>query len=468
MSHKIIPYPCDYKTTTSVRRSRKAGNVFVLILCVIILLLIGAAVYFGMTNDYQALKNMQRINIRPYCGEMPPERPQEPVMQDPQSKASEMPAEETTVPGETKAPDTKPPVAPEPTKAPNPVAETPMPTPVASTDPEYEQKLAEPFDAETFEGLPDIVEAVSSSVVGILNYQYSKTTQKLQIAGTGSGFVLTTDGYIVTNQHVVDGAALVRVSFADGTVEDAAIVGSDVQSDVAVLKIENNSMAALPLGNSDTIRVGEFVLAIGNPISSDSLYGSVTFGIISAKERLINIDGFENEYIQTDAAVNPGNSGGPLINMNGEVIGVTSAKYVTAGYDELGNSISSEGIGFALPIRNVMQIVDVLIKNGGVPRPGIGITIATRSEEEAQIENKPAGVYIYSLTEGGPAQLAGLQVDDIIIALDGTEMTQDEFVEVIRSKTIGDQITFTVLRSGEQLEIAVTIGDLNHIKNGNE
>lgn len=468
MSHKIIPYPCDYKATTSVRRSRKAGNVFVVILCAIILMLLGAAVYFGTANDYQAIKNMQRISIHPYCNEMPPERPSIPDVTDPQLKASDNPAAETPVPNESEAPSTEVPIKPEPTKAPQAAAETPMPTPVASTDPEYEQKLAEPFDTETFEGLPDIVEAVSSGVVGILNYQYSRNTQKLQIAGTGSGFVLTSDGYIVTNQHVVDGAAVVRVSFADGMIEDAAIVGSDVQSDVAVLKIETNAMSALPLGNSDTIRVGEFVLAIGNPISSDSLYGSVTFGIISAKERLINIDGFENEYIQTDAAVNPGNSGGPLINMQGEVIGVTSAKYVTAGYDELGNSISSEGIGFALPIRNVMQIVDVLIKNGSVPRPGIGVTIATRSEEEAQIENKPAGIYIYSLTEGGPAQQAGLQVDDMVIALDGTEMTQDEIVEAIRSKLIGDQITFTVLRGGEELEIAVTIGDLNHIKNGNE
>ena len=229
------------------------------------------------------------------------------------------------------------------------------------------------------------------------------------------------------------------------------------------MKVDAENLRALPLGNSDSVRVGEFVLAIGNPISSDELYGSVTFGIISAKARQINIEGFENEYIQTDAAVNPGNSGGPLINMNGEVIGVTSAKYITAGYDEYGNSISSEGIGFALPIRNVMNIVDALIKNGSVPRPGIGVTIATRSEEAAQAENKPAGIYVYSITEGGPAEQAGLQVDDVILALNGLEMTQDEFVLVIRSKSIGEQITFTILRNGETMDIVVTVGDLNQI-----
>ena len=463
MAHKLIPYPCDYKTTASVKRARKAGNIFVIILCAFIVLLIGVGIYFATANDYQAIKALDRIQSRACAPQAP--QPEPPVKPDPQSKATDQPAV-TEKPAETLVPQpTEQPATPAPTEVPpSKPAATPQPTPVASTDPEYEQKLAQPFDEDTFTGVPDIVEAVSSGVVGILNYQYARGSLNPQIAGTGSGFILTSDGYIITNQHVVEGAELLRVSFGDGTIMDAALVGSDVQSDVAVLKVESADLNALPLGNSDTIRVGEFVLAIGNPISSEQLYGSVTFGIISAKTRQINIDGFENEYIQTDAAVNPGNSGGPLINMNGEVIGVTSAKYVTAGYDEYGNSISSEGIGFALPIKNVMTIVDTLIKYGSLPRPGIGVTIATRSEEAAILENKPAGVYVYSLTEGGPAEQAGLQVDDIIVALDGVEMSQDEFVNTIRAKTIGEQITFTVKRGSETLEITVTVGDLNRMR----
>ncbi|MBR3130480.1 MAG: PDZ domain-containing protein, partial [Clostridia bacterium] len=156
-------------------------------------------------------------------------------------------------------------------------------------------------------------------------------------------------------------------------------------------------------------------------------------------------------------------SGGPLINMKGEVIGVTNAKYFTAGVDENGNTLHSEGIGFALPMNNVMTIVDSLIQNGAVPRPGIGIMIGTRTPAAALQQNKPAGVYVDSVTEGGPADIAGMKVGDILKALDGVEMTQDEMIEHIRAKKIGDQITFTVLRGEETLEIVITVGDLNQM-----
>ena len=463
MARKIIPYPCDYKVTASVRHARKAGNVLVILLCVITALLIGAGVFFAVTNDYQALKLLESLQDRYTIVRNPSEEPEK----GPDAKASEQPVREPFA--------TPKPAKPSQSPKPNPPQETATPKssdlvitepiPKAAPDPDYESKLAKPFDETTvFSGLPDIVDAVYPGIVGILNYQYKTGTRKLQIVGSGSGFIVTSNGYIVTNQHVVEDANLLQVSFEDGTTLDALLVGADVQSDVAVLKIETEEeLTPLVLGDSDVIRVGEFVLAIGNPISSEELYGSVTFGIISAKARQINIDGFVNEYIQTDAAVNPGNSGGPLINMNGEVIGVTSAKYITAGYDEYGNSISSEGIGFALPIKNVMQIVDVMIKNGGIPRPGIGVTIKTRSEDEATLTNKPAGVYVYSLTEGGPAEQAGLMVDDVIIAIDGVAKTQDEFVDAIRSKTIGDQITFTILRDGKKMDITVTVGDLNQM-----
>lgn len=457
MSRKIIPYPCDYKASASVRRARKAGNVFVIVLSTVIVLLLTAAIAFAVADDCRAIKNMLSLSERYTIVDRDAKQPEAAATPAPTAMPEPPTPAETpaSFAQDTPAPQTQAPVE-------TTVIITPA-TPKASPDPDYEQRLAEPFDPDMLNELPDVVEAVSPGVVGILNYQYTNGGLKLQIAGTGSGFVLTSNGYIVTNQHVVDGANALRVSLNNGTVIDALLVGSDIQSDVAVLKVETEGLTPLPLGDSDVIRVGEFVLAIGNPISNDELYGSVTFGIISAKARQINIDGFVNEYVQTDAAVNPGNSGGPLINMNGEVIGVTSAKYITAGYDEYGNSISSEGIGFALPIKNVMEIADALIKTGSVPRPGIGVTIATRTEEQAKAQNKIAGVFVYSVTEGGPSQKAGLQVDDVILALDGVEMTQDEYVETIRSKTIGDQIVFKINRNGEILEIIVTVGDLNQI-----
>jgi serine protease Do len=202
------------------------------------------------------------------------------------------------------------------------------------------------------------------------------------------------------------------------------------------------------------------VLAIGDPISADELSGSVTFGIISALSRDINIEGFVNEYLQTDAAVNPGNSGGPLINMRGEVIGVTSAKYTTAGYDEFGQSISSEGIGFALPINNVMEIASSLIENGSTVRPGIGVTVVTYDEDS----DKTPGVYIYSVSEDGPAEQAGAQVGDRLLKVDGVALdSQDAFIEAVRAKEPGDELKLLVDRDGTEVELTIVVGDLNQI-----
>ncbi|MBQ1565811.1 MAG: trypsin-like peptidase domain-containing protein, partial [Clostridia bacterium] len=239
------------------------------------------------------------------------------------------------------------------------------------------------------------------------------------------------------------------------------LVGADVQTDVAVLRIETEGLKALPIGDSSKARVGEFVLAIGDPISADELSGSVTFGIVSALSREINIEGFVNEYLQTDAAVNPGNSGGPLINMRGEVIGVTSAKYTSAGVDETGQSISSEGIGFALPINNVIEMAQSLIREGSKVRPGIGVTIVTYFEAEGSV--KKPGVYVHDVTKGGPADQAGLKPGDRLVKLDGKELTQEEFVEVIRAKKVGDTAVMTVERGEETLEISVIVGDMNQI-----
>ena len=234
-----------------------------------------------------------------------------------------------------------------------------------------------------------------------------------------------------------------------------------MQTDVAVLKIEAEGLKALPIGDSSAVRVGEFVLAIGDPISADELSGSVTFGIVSALSRQINIEGFQNEYLQTDAAVNPGNSGGPLINMRGEVIGVTSAKYTSAGFDEYGQTISSEGIGFALPINNVMQIATELIEKGTISRPGIGISVSMHLDEET---GEPIDVYIAAVTEGSPADQAGAKVNDKLLLFDGQAFTTtDEFVQAVRAKKPGETIVLTVERDGEQIELTISVGDLNEI-----
>lgn len=435
MSRKIIPYPCDYQNTASVRRARRGGNVFVIILCVLIALLLGAGVFFACSNNGQGWDRL--IDLCKRAAEdhgfvCPAQKT------TPEQPAAEMPAEQ---------PETELPSAQQPTEKP---------------DPHVEQHLAQPFAFTEFEGIPDVVDAVTPGVVGILNYQLPKGGKgEPKLAGSGSGFIFTDNGYVITNQHVVEGAAQLKVSLHSGEVVDAVLVGADIQTDVAVLSIPANDLKALPIGDSAKARVGEFVLAIGDPISADELSGSVTFGIVSALSREINIEGFVNEYMQTDAAVNPGNSGGPLINMRGEVIGVTSAKYTSAGVDEYGQTISSEGIGFALPINNVVEIAQTLIREGSTVRPGIGVTIVTYLEATAQI--KTPGVYIYSVTEDSPAEIAGVQVGDRLLSLDGKELTQDEFVAEIRTKKVGDTIKLTVERNGETLELTVVVGDMNQI-----
>lgn len=312
--------------------------------------------------------------------------------------------------------------------------------------------------------LPDVIENVSPSVVGIVTYVEStiRNRDELEAYGSGSGFIVSEDGYILTNQHVIDGAQEVRVLFEDGTEVVADLIGSDVTTDVALLKIEAEGLVPLVLGDSDAIRVGEFVLAIGNPLDSSELYGTVTFGIVSATARNVNIDGFSNEYIQTDAAVNFGNSGGPLLNMSGEVIGMNTAKTVTAGYDEYGNAVAAEGIGFALPINDVVAIMEQLKAEGKVERPGIGVTVYTLSELDAEELGTVAGVFIYTVTEGGPADLGGIEAGDVIIASGDMIITEQEhLVEAIYGAGIGNPLELTVYRNGEEVDLTIIVGDMN-------
>ena len=351
-------------------------------------------------------------------------------------------------------------ITPEPMEtAPQPAVE---PAPQEEELPQMELNPQTPSDMQIFASIPDVVEAASGSVVGIIQYQPNARTGKLTEYASGSGFIISENGYILTNAHVVSGAAAVDVLFSDGEKKTAQVVGSDVTTDIAVLKVEGENYPALPIGDSSTLRVGEYVIAIGNPLSAYELYGTVTFGIISATAREINIDGFVNTYLQTDAAINFGNSGGPLINMAGQVIGMNTAKSITAGYDTRGNAISAEGIGFALPIQNVMEIANVILQKGSVVRPGIGVQIRTVDEETASENNVPVGCRVEELTAGAPAEKAGLQVGDIIVKADDIIVTtNDDVVNYVRSLQVGDTVLFTVYRDGNYLTIRVTVGDMN-------
>lgn len=360
------------------------------------------------------------------------------------------------------------------------------PTPSASTDTDTDESIASPevtpippvgtmpeLDgsapnlSNSNNPMIDMIDHVSGGVVGIINYGYSNKYERDLEYGSGSGFVISTEGYILTNSHVVEGATKLGVMFVDGEEVEAQLVGYDKSFDIAVLKVEKDSLQALKIGESESVRVGEFVIAIGDPTGRE-LSGTTTFGIISATSRSMNIDGITNEYIQTDAAVNPGNSGGPLINMSGEVIGVVSAKTVTASYDEYGNAISAEGLGFALPIDQAIKVASQLITEGKVLRPGIGVSVATWSEMYATEYGTPEGILVASVIKDGPGHKAGLKPNDIIVEVEGQSgITQDEFVSIIKGKLVGDEIEVKYWRSGNYYSTILVLDDLNSLGSEN-
>ena len=318
-----------------------------------------------------------------------------------------------------------------------------------------------PVITDTANPAPDIVEQVFDGVVGINTY--AEYQGEFVQDGYGSGFVVSSEGYIITNAHVIRGGDKITVTFSDQEEVDAEVVGADSTLDVAVLKVEKGGLTPLALGDSDPVRVGEFTIAIGNP-SGTELAGTTTFGIISATARSIHLDGRVNNFIQTDAAINPGNSGGPLLNMEGEVIGITTAKNIYAGYDEYGNSISAEGLGFAIPINEAMEVVCQLIENGRIIRPGMGVQVIGVDAESAEYYGIPEGILIYSVTRNGSAHKAGLKVDDIIVEYDGiAATTQDAFVEYVQTLSVGDVLHLTVDRNGETVKVDVTMADMNEM-----
>lgn len=371
-----------------------------------------------------------------------------------------MERESSWAPTPTATPTPTPQVTPEPTDRPEATA-TPVIDQEDRTMPEFDGLLPN-FPNIADNPIPDIFDAVAPGVVGVINYQSQMIggRERIEVYGSGSGFIVFTSGYILTNAHVIDGASIVAIRFEDGEEVEAKIIGADKETDVAVLKIEKSGLSPLALGDSDAVRVGEYALAIGNPLDADELANTITFGIISAKAREITIDSYTNTYLQTDAAINFGNSGGPLLNMKGEVIGMNSAKTVTAGYDAFGNAISAEGIGFALPINKVCEIMEILVNYGIVVRPGIGITVSTVSETRAELEGLPLGAYVENVVRGGPADQGGLKAGDVIVEANGKEtLTQSELIAIVGTLKIGDKLTLRVFRGGEYIECVLTVAN---------
>lgn len=310
-----------------------------------------------------------------------------------------------------------------------------------------EQRLRTPFEGTPFEDF------------------FRGPERERRTQGLGSGVIVRADGHIVTNNHVVEGAAELSVRMEDQTPYDAEIVGTDPTRDLAVIKVEDSAdLTAISFGDSDQIRTGQWVLAIGSPLSQD-LNNSVTAGIISAVGRLQNPPQRQRRpaqseqqispvmnFIQTDAAINPGNSGGPLVNLNGELVGVNTAiASQTGGY---------QGIGFAIPSNTVERVATQLIEEGEVRRGYLGVRYREAPQSIIQNEDLPSGSAVVSeITEGSPAEEAGLEAGDIITAINGQELRNHlELGNLVASMTPGEEVTLTINRDRETREVTVTLG----------
>ncbi len=290
------------------------------------------------------------------------------------------------------------------------------------------------------------------TVPGIVGITNEATGYGGTSASTGTGFVISADGEIITNYHVISGAQTLTVTLYDGTKYSATVLGYEESSDVALIKIDAQNLTALTLGDSDALIVGDEIAAIGNPLGE--LTYTMTVGYVSAKERDVNTDGTPINMMQIDAAINPGNSGGPLFNMKGEVVGITTAKYSGS----TGGGATIEGIGFAIPINDATAILDDLRENGTVTnRAYMGITGSSVSADDAEAYDVPLGVRVSSVTESSSADKAGLQKNDIITAVGGkTVAAYEDLYRILRSYRGGDTASITVYRSGETLELSIT------------
>ena len=273
-------------------------------------------------------------------------------------------------------------------------------------------------------------------------------------AASGSGFILSSDGYILTNFHVIDDSDSISVRLYNGESLDATLIGYDKSNDIAVLKVEAENLPPVIIGDSDNMNVGDSVVAIGNPLGE--LTFSLTSGAVSALDREITMsNGSTMNLIQTDCAINSGNSGGALFNLHGEVVGITNAKYSSSSNSEA----SIDNIGFAIPISEVWNIIESIIEKGYISKPYIGVSVTSVSAE-TQSYGLPQGAAIKVVAEDSPAEASGLQVNDIITAINGTTITSSsDLVNVVGEASVGDVLTLTVYRQGSSLELTLTVGE---------
>ena len=273
-------------------------------------------------------------------------------------------------------------------------------------------------------------------------------------AASGSGFIISADGYILTNHHVIENSNTITVSFYDGKSMDAALIGYDASNDIAVLKVDATDLSPVVLGDSENINVGDTVLAIGNPLGE--LTFSLTAGAVSALDREVTTsNGTTMRLMQTDCAINSGNSGGALFNLYGEVIGITNAKY--SGSSNSGATI--DNIGFAIPVNRVNSIVESIIEKGYVAKPYIGVSVIDVSEQ-TQSYGLPQGASVQQITEDSPAQKAGLQVNDIITQVDDKPVTgSSDLVRIVSESQPGQVLKLTVYRKGVETSLELTVGE---------
>ena len=305
-----------------------------------------------------------------------------------------------------------------------------------------------------------VADLVSPSVVVITTEQvvYSQWSwygQNQVESGAGSGVIISSDGYILTCAHVVDGASTITVTIGDKDYT-ATLVGEDTTSDIAVIKIDADGLTPATVGNSDSLKVGQSVMAVGNQLGE--LGGTVTGGMISALNRSVTIQGSSSvntmSLIQMDASVSPGNSGGGLFNMNGELVGIVNAK---------SSSSDAEGLGFAIPINDAIKVAQELLENGYVTgRPYLGITYlaVTDAQTASQLGVNAYGVYVVEVVKGGPAEKAGLQAGDRIVSVDGTEIaSKDDLGTLMQKHAAGDTLSITIARDGQMQTVNVTLGE---------
>ena len=309
-------------------------------------------------------------------------------------------------------------------------------------------------DGQTKMEPAEVYASVVNSAVSI-NCSATSTNifgQTTQSASSGSGFIITEDGYVVTNYHVISGASSVQVTLYNGDTYDATVIGGDSDYDVAVLKIEASGLQPVTLGESADVNVGDTVLAIGNPLGE--LTFSMSQGIVSSCDRAINVDGTPFNMIQVDCSINPGNSGGPLVNLYGEVVGIVSAKYSSD------SSTTVEGLGFAIPISDVRSIITDIMENGAVTdKAYMAITAGTMTEQMAAQYNIDVtqGVFVYSVVSGGAGDKAGLRLGDVITKMgDKTLTSRQDLSAAMKGYRAGDTVTLTVYRNCQYIETELT------------